>query len=409
MSTDEFSKVLDKIINQLTEVIDRPKVKDCIAYLFFKCLYKKDIPAGLFDDDITSAISKDNIDAIESIIKEENIDFNTISFDFFGFIFEYLTQNFEGISTKSTGEYFSPAVLSKLSAFICDPKKEVYEPTIGTGSLLNSIDPSIKVYGQEKSPLTAKFCQLNLLLKGFDPNNFEIAIGNTLTEDAFKDKKFECIISNPPYSIAWPRKELEKDERFVDYPLAPKSKCDYAFILHSLHKLDDKGTMVAVLPHGVLFRGQAEGNIRKQLLKENMIDAVIGLPANIFMNTSIPVCMIVFKKNREKDDVLFIDASKEFIKEKKQNIVTEEGYKKIIDAYTNRKDVDKFAHVASADEIKDNTYNLNIPRYVDTFEEEELVDLDKVCNEIKEIDNKIDELDKQLEVFFKELGVKNYV
>ncbi|RIN52183.1 type I restriction-modification system subunit M, partial [Staphylococcus simulans] len=201
--------------------------------------------------------------------------------------------------------------------------------------------------------------------------------------------------------------KFNDDERFSNYgKLAPKSKADFAFIQHMVHYLDDEGTMAVVLPHGVLFRGAAEGTIRKYLIEEkNYLDAVIGLPANIFYGTSIPTCVLVFKKCREEDqDVLFIDASNEFEKGKNQNHLTDEQVSKIIDTYQNRKTVDKYSYAASLKEIEDNDYNLNIPRYVDTFEEEETIDLEKVQKEINQIDDEIVQVEQEINGYLRELG-----
>lgn len=222
--------------------------------------------------------------------------------------------------------------------------------------------------------------------------------------------KFITVVANPPYSAPWnPKAELLKyDNRFKDYgKLAPKSKADFAFIQHMVHYLDDEGTMAVVLPHGVLFRGAAEGVIRKYLIEEkNYLDAVIGLPANIFYGTSIPTCILVFRKCRKLDqDVLFIDASNEFEKGKNQNNLTDEHVEKIINTYTNRETIDKYSHTASLEEIAENDYNLNIPRYVDTFEEEEPIDLEQVQKDLNQIDDEIVEVEQEINRYLKELGV----
>lgn len=224
------------------------------------------------------------------------------------------------------------------------------------------------------------------------------------------ENKFITVVANPPYSTEWnPRTELLKyDGRFKDYgKLAPKSKADFAFIQHMIHYLDDNGTMAVVLPHGVLFRGAAEGTIRKYLIEEkNYLDAVIGLPANLFFGTSIPTSILVFKKCREdSDNVLFIDASQSFEKGKNQNLLTDENVDKIVTTYRNRETIDKFSYVASLDEIKGNDYNLNIPRYVDTFEEEEPIDLDLVQRRISDIDKEIANVESEINDYLKKLGV----
>ena len=213
--------------------------------------------------------------------------------------------------------------------------------------------------------------------------------------------KFDAVVANPPYSQNWDIQNIdrEKDTRFKGFGIAPASKADYAFILHGIYHLDKTGAMAIVLPHGVLFRGASEGKIRKNIIQENLLDAVIGLPANLFYGTSIPTCVLVFKGREARGnnkDILFIDASNEFEKGKNQNKLTEENIKNIINVYQNRKDVDKYAHVASLDEIKENDFNLNIPRYVDTFEEEVVVPLPEVAKELEEVRKEIEATSKEL-------------
>ena len=250
---------------------------------------------------------------------------------------------------------------------------------------------------------------MNMLLHGVKYNDFDIQNGDTLEADAFGDRQFDAVVANPPFSADWSAAaKFNNDDRFSKAGvLAPKSKADYAFILHMIYHLNDGGTMACVAPHGVLFRGSAEGKIRQFLIeKRNYIDAIIGLPANIFYGTSIPTCIIVVKKCRkEGDNVLFIDASKEFEKVKTQNKLRPEHIQKIIDTYRERKEIEKYSHLATMQEIIDNDYNLNIPRYVDTFEEEAPIDIHAVMGEIKELEAKRANLDKQIEVYLKELGI----
>ncbi|MCI2955655.1 SAM-dependent methyltransferase, partial [Staphylococcus caprae] len=226
-----------------------------------------------------------------------------------------------------------------------------------------------------------------------------------------KGEQFDAVVANPPYSANWSAEpSFLDDERFSDYgKLAPKSKADFAFIQHMIYHLDDEGTMAVVLPHGVLFRGAAEGTIRKYLIEEkNYLDAVIGLPANLFFGTSIPTCVLVFKKCRQQDDdVVFIDASQSFEKGKNQNHLTDEDVDKIVDTYSQRETIDKYSYVATLDEIKENDYNLNIPRYVDTFEEEEPIDLEQVQQQLKAIDKDIADVESEISQYLKELGVLN--
>ena len=230
-------------------------------------------------------------------------------------------------------------------------------------------------------------------------------------DPAHRGEQFDAVVANPPYSAKWSAEpSFLDDERFSDYgKLAPKSKADFAFIQHMIYHLDDEGTMAVVLPHGVLFRGAAEGTIRKYLIEEkNYLDAVIGLPANLFFGTSIPTCVLVFKKCRQADDdVVFIDASQSFEKGKNQNHLTDEDVEKIVETYSKRETIDKYSYVASLDEIKENDYNLNIPRYVDTFEEEEPIDLDQVQRQLKDIDKEIANVESEINEYLKELGVSD--
>ena len=240
-------------------------------------------------------------------------------------------------------------------------------------------------------------------------NKFDIKQEDTLEKPQHIDKRFEAIVANPPFSAKWSANNLfMTDERFSQYgKLAPKSKADYAFVTHMIHHLDENGTLAVVLPHGALFRGGAEGHIRKYLIREkNYLDAVIGLPANIFYGTSIPTSIMVFKKSRNTKDILFIDASTGFEKVKTQNVLREEHINKIINTYINRYTEDKYSYLASPEHLNENEYNLNIPRYVDTFEEEEPVDLESVSKELQSLEKDIINTDKTIEDFCKELNIK---
>ena len=296
-----------------------------------------------------------------------------------------------------------------------DQLRNVYDPTCGSGSLLLRVGKETKVYrynGQERNNTTYNLARMNMLLHDVRYENFDIQNADTLENPAFMEEKFDAVVANPPYSAKWSAdSQFNDDERFSNYgKLAPKSKADYAFIQHMVHYLDDEGTMAVVLPHGVLFRGAAEGVIRKYLIEEkNYIDAVIGLPANIFYGTSIPTCILVFKKCREaNDNVVFIDASQSFEKGKNQNHLTDDDVNQIVDTYSKRETIDKYSYVASLDDIKDNDYNLNIPRYVDTFEEEEPIDLDQVQQDLKNIDKEIADVESEINEYLKELGVVNH-
>ena len=270
---------------------------------------------------------------------------------------------------------------------------------MGSGLLLlnakkYSKDPrNIKYYGQELMTSTYNLARMNMFLHGVVPENQKLRNGDTLDADWPTDEEtnFDMVLMNPPYSAKWSAAAgFLQDERFSDFGvLAPKSKADYAFLLHGLYHLKNSGTMAIVLPHGVLFRGVAEGKIREKLLRSGNIYAVIGLPANLFYNTSIPTCIVVLKKHRDGRDVLFIDASKKFNKGKKQNEMTDEHIESVIDLYMKRETVDKESYLASFEDIEKNAFNLNIPRYVDNFEKEEPVDINALLTEMKQTDDEI--------------------
>lgn len=250
---------------------------------------------------------------------------------------------------------------------------------------------------------------MNMIMHDKRHNEFEIKNEDTLERPAHLDLRFEAIVANPPFSAEWSASPLHmSNDRFAPYGrLAPKGTADFAFVQHMIHQLADGGTMACVLPHGVLFRGGAEGHIREYIIKEkNYLDAVIGLPSNIFYGTSIPTCILVLKKKREhKDNVLFIDANQHFEKVKTQNVLRPEDIDKIITSYKTRTTEDKFSYVSALSEIAENDYNLNIPRYVDTFEEEEAVNLKAVAKELKKLDVDMKAIDNTIEKFCKELGI----
>lgn len=352
------------------------------------------------------------------MLKINDIDFHheDAEIDVLGDAYEYLISNFAASAGKKAGEFYTPQQVSRILAKLVTINKSklqnVYDPTCGSGSLLLRVGKETKVssyYGQEFNSTTYNLARMNMLLHGVSFKHFDIKNADTLENPKHKDMKFDAIVANPPYSAQWSADEkFLEDERFSAYgKLAPKSKADFAFIQHMIFQLSDNGTMAVVLPHGVLFRGASEGTIREFLIKEkNYLDAVIGLPANIFYGTSIPTCILVFKKCRENEDnILFIDASKEFEAGKNQNRLRDEDVDKIIETYKNREEIEKYSHVASLQEVEENEYNLNIPRYVDTFEEEEEIDIKQVQQDLKEIDKQIEEVDKELNVYLKELGL----
>ena len=380
---------------------------------------------NLFDDmDLNaSKLGKTEVDR-SALISKVMLKINDINFhyedaeiDVLGDAYEYLIGQFAASAGKKAGEFYTPQQVSKLLAKLVTIGKKklrnVYDPTCGSGSLLLRVAKEAEVvsfYGQEKVSTTYNLARMNMLLHGVRFNHFDIENNDTLEHPNEKHMEltFEAVVANPPYSAKWSAdSKFLDDERFSGYgKLAPKSKADYAFIQHMLYLLDDSGTMAVVLPHGVLFRGAAEGVIRKYLIEEkNWLDAVIGLPANLFFGTSIPTCVLVFKKCKTHDDIFFIDASKEFESGKNQNRLTDDNIEKIMNTYIERKDVDKYAHCATLEEIKENDFNLNIPRYVDTFEEEEEIDIHAVMKEIKELEAKRNELDKEIAVYLKELGL----
>lgn len=379
---------------------------------------------NLFDDmDLTSSKLGRTVEARSKLIAKVIINIAEIPFlqddveiDVLGDAYEYMISQFAANAGKKAGEFYTPQQVSKILAKIVTAGKSeirsVYDGTCGSGSLLLRVGKEAKVYkyyGQEKVSTTYNLARMNMLLHDIPYQRFDIKNADTLEEPQDLDERFEAIVANPPYSAKWSADDKFKDdERFSAYSkLAPKSKADFAFIQHFIHQLDDNGTFAVVLPHGVLFRGAAEGAIRKYLIEEkNYLDAVIGLPANIFYGTSIPTCILVFKKCRNyNDNILFIDASNEFEKGKNQNHLTDENVEKIVSAYLSRETIDKYSYAAKLEVIKENDYNLNIPRYVDTFVEEEPVDLDAVAKRLVEIDTEIAKVDQELEKYFKELGV----
>lgn len=328
---------------------------------------------------------------------------NKQGYDVLGFIYEYLISNFAANAGKKAGEFYTPHEVSLLmSEIIADHLKDcdeikIYDPTSGSGSLLINIGQSvakhindkdkIKYYAQELKENTYNLTRMNLVMRGILPDNIVTRCGDTLDDDwpYFDDNdkentyepltNLDAVVSNPPYSQKWDPTDKQHDPRFNGYGIAPKTKADYAFLLHDLFHLRAGGIMTIVLPHGVLFRGGDEGKIRANLIENNNIDAIIGLPANIFFGTGIPTIIMVLKKGRTNDDVLIIDASKGFAKEGKNNKLRARDIKKIVDTYIGRKEIDKFSRRVSRELIRQNDYNLNIPRYVDSNERAESIDV----------------------------------
>lgn len=333
--------------------------------------------------------------------------------------YEWFQEYFENEHSerKAKKQDFTPQSLSKLLSKIGGQSSSYFEAAAGTGGIMiqswNENENADRWYHvEELSERSMPFLLFNMAIRGINgtalrgdsltgefEESYEVVNGNVNPILNMNDeRKYQSVLMNPPFSAGWNAdKSLLEDERFKAYKkLPPKSKADFSFLLHGYHTLDDVGTMAVIFPHGVLFRGNAEGTIRQVLLENGAIDSIIGLPGTVFRNTSIPTTILVLKKNRENKDVLFIDASKEFEKGKAVNLVKDEHIQKIVETFNDRKEIDKFSHVAGFDEIKDNDFNLNIPRYVDTFEEEEPIDLATLKKEVIEIDREIEKNEKEL-------------
>lgn len=385
--------------------------------------------ANLFDDmrlqdtrlGDTVAERSDKIGKVISKIADISFDFKDQEFDVLGTAYMILIGLFQSDAGKKGGEFFTPVGPSTLCATLAtvglDEAKTVGDCTCGSASMLLDVKRHLttgrvgKFYGQENNPTTYNLARMNMLMHGIDYKNFHIRKGDTLTNDTYGDVKMTVQVCNPPYSLKWDANpQLLDDVRYSGVgKLAPKSHADFAFVQHMVHHMDDSDGRVAVLlPHGVLFRSGAEEDIRKYLIKDlNRLDAVIGLPANLFHGTSIPVCILVLKskRNGNSGNILFIDASKDFVKGKNQNTLTDEYIEKIVTAYTERKDIDKYAHVATMKEIEENGFNLNIPRYVDTSEAQPEIDIEEVTKKIMSINTEIAEAEDTLKGYFKELGL----
>jgi type I restriction enzyme M protein len=347
-----------------------------------------------------------------------------VSEDVIGNTYIYLIERFASDAGKKAGEFYTPHKVSELLAKLAQPKKgdRICDPACGSGGLLIEAarevgDRDFALFGMEVNGSTWALARMNMFLHGMDSARIEWC--NTLTSPALVENdrlmKFNIVVANPPFSLdKWGAEEASRDHfnRFWR-GVPPKSKGDFAFISHMVEAaLEKEGRVAVVVPHGVLFRGGAEGRIRQKLIEDNALDAVIGLPANLFPTTSIPVAILVFDRSREKGgmneqrrDVIFIDASREYQSGKNRNNLLEEHINKIIATYKARKDADKYAHVAQFDEIKENEFNLNIPRYVDTFEEEEKIDVTAVQKEIEQLEGELVEVRVKMKQYLKELGV----
>ena len=354
--------------------------------------------------------------------------------DILGDAYEYLIGQFAAGSGKKAGEFYTPqqasTILSRIVTLDCqDPAtghknelRSVLDMTCGSGSLLLNVNNQMrqhggkigKIYGQEKEMTTFNLARMNMLLHGLHDSEFEIFHGDTLTNDwgllresnVVHPVTFDAVVANPPFSLKWePDDETSNDPRFKNFGVAPKSAADFAFLLHGFHYLSDSGTMAIILPHGVLFRGGAEAAIRQKLIKSDYIDCVIGLPSNLFYSTSIPVCIIVLKKCRKSDDILFINAAECYEKGKKQNQLLPEHIDKIVETYRTRTDEERFSRRVKLSEIRDNDYNLNISRYVSLAQEEAQIDLDANHELLKQTDESIALAKEKLNGFLEELGL----
>lgn len=379
---------------------------------------------GLFEDmDLTSfRLGRDVksrgqlMGKILSTVDSISFGHEDLTIDVLGDAYMYLIGMFASSSGKKGGEFYTPQTMIELVARIATHGREdilnVSDPTCGSGGLLLETKKyaNVRIFdGAELTSTTYNLCRMNMIIHNIPYTNFNIANTDTLERPAHMEKTYAVQVANPPYSAKYSgdAKFLE-DDRFSQYgKLAPKSKADFAFVQHMIHQMDEDGIAVVLLPHGVLFRGAAEGTIREHLIKEqNVIDAIIGLPAGCFMGTSIPVACLVFKKNRkDKDDILFVDASKDFIPGNPVNMLSEENIDHILEVYTERKDEEKFSRKALMSEVEENGYNLNIPRYVDTFEAEEEVDIEEVQARYLELEDESKAMDAQLVDFFKQLGM----
>lgn len=389
--------------------------------------------SGLFDDfdvqskDLGKTPDKRNA-MIASVIKKlANIDFSQYPDDALGDAYEFLIAQFAADSGKKAGEFYTPQAVSKLIARIVTHDQDTkyafsaLDAAMGSGSLLlqirnyiqdvNGIQnrASVQFFGQEINNQTFNLARMNMMLHQVPRSNQHLHNGDTLDADWPTDEptNFDAVTMNPPYSLPWSAADgFLTDPRFAPYKkLPPASKADLAFLLHGYYHLKETGTMGIVLPHGVLFRGGAEGTIREELLKKGAIYAVIGLPAGIFSSTGIPTCVVILKKNNTERSVLFIDGSKDFRKERAKNWLEDEHIDKMFNAFKDRKDIEKYAHLASYQEIEQNGFNLNIPRYVNTTEDEEEIDLQATIDELKRISDEEKAIDEKLNAYLAELGI----
>lgn len=342
-------------------------------------------------------------------------DYESSDFDILGTGYEILISKFAASAGKKGGEFYTPACMQKLVCKLASDGfasvESACDPTCGSASMLISLRDHVNVnhiYGTELNTVTEQLARMNMILHNIEFDSFTIRQGNTLkTPDLAGNEKYDIVVANPPYSAHWDPSKANEDARFAKYGCtAPKTKADLAFVQHIAYHLKDNGRAAILLPHGVLFRSTSEARIRMNLLKDNLIDAIIGLPANCFFGTAIPVCCIVLNKAREENaPVCFIEASKYFTPGKNMNTISDEDIERIMEAYKGKKDIDKFCHMATMKEIEENDFNLNISRYVDTYEEEAEIDLTAVAEEIRKTQKEIETLNVELKGYFDELGL----
>ncbi len=348
------------------------------------------------------------LDLRPSVVGEEDV---------IGNVYEYLLERFASDAGKKAGEFYTPGQVSSLLAKLLAPKKgnTICDPTCGSGSLLIKVgrqadERDFALFGQEMNGTTHALCRMNMFLHGMD--NFRIEWGDTLRNPRLVENdqlmKFDIVVANPPFSLdKWGYEEASADPFHRYYRgLPPKSKGDWGFITHMIETArESTGKIGVVVPHGVLFRGAAEGKIRQKLIEENLLEAVIGLPSNLFFGTGIPAAILIFNKGKTHGDVLFIDASREYKEAKNQNVLTDEHVQKIVASYQAFQTAEKYAYRATPQEIADNDFNLNIPRYVDTFEEEAEIDLDTVKAEITSLESQLVDVRVKMKGYLEELGI----
>lgn len=420
-----FNKLIEKINKDIFSIED---LSDGInsfnkSFIGFK---SEESFKDMFEDlDLTSSKLGKTVKAKNKIISELMIKIDNLTHeysgdeDILGTAYMILISNFASSAGQKGGEFYTPTSMSKLLTEIAtvglDSVRDCLDPTCGSGSLLLTVKqkyPKCNIYGQELTSSTYNLARMNMILHGVKYDKFNLKNMNTIEEPIPEDfPKFDICVANPPYATKWhPDLVSNTDSRYASFgKFAPKKTADFAFVQHILHQMKEGDSRAAVLlPHGVLFRGSAELTIRKYIIKQlNKLDAVIGLPANCFYGTTIPVCLLVFKNERgdNKDNICFIDASKEFETNKANNYITDKHIEKIIKAYSERKDIDKYCHIASIEEIKENDYNLNISRYVDTFEEEEPVDIAANKKKLAELEAKEKAALNKVNAFLTELGL----